>query len=145
MAWLVGGVGARVDQGVGCLQDREDKTASRDQHIDIRRNGCLPESLLSGASVFTPTPLSVDTPRMARFCTWRQRGNIFLKRGKQSVEPQTEQSSPQHQQATNSTDLVVVRLTAGGGSWRHFLFSLRLLANGCAAGHEDELRGDGGP
>lgn len=33
----------------------------------------LPESLLSGASVLTPTPLVTDAPRTARFCTWRRR------------------------------------------------------------------------
>lgn len=53
--------------------------------------------------------------------------------------------------------LVVVRLAAGRGSRRHFLLllllllSLWLLGDGChgsggrVAGHEDELRGDGGP
>ncbi len=51
----------------------------------------------------------------------------------------------------HSTNLVIIWLAAGRGSWSHFLLlSLWLLGDGChgssccVAGHKDELWGDGG-
>lgn len=99
----------------------------------------VPASLLSGASVFTP--LGPDPPLKARFCTWRRGHGVGMSeeklRSRWRLNP----------------NLIVIRLAAGGGSCRHFLFgSLRLLlCDGCHGGgccvtrHENELRGDGRP
>lgn len=73
LAGLSGRVGLAggLDQGVGSWKKRQ-------KQVILRWSMALtevcppppPESLLSGASVLTPTPLELDTPLMARFCTW---------------------------------------------------------------------------
>lgn len=115
----------------------------------------LPESLLSGASVLTPTPLGPDTPLMARFCTWwwRHRTYVWVKTAIcHFVAGERKNVSSSHENIFMlATHLVVIRLAAGRGSRRHFLLlllSLWLLGNSChssscsAAGHENELGGD---